>query len=47
MKKYTIKYQFFKVIKSYSIVAINYNDAVNEFVFKTGISRKNIINVIF
>jgi hypothetical protein len=46
MRKYTIKYQFFKVIKSYEIVAINYNAAINDFVFKTGISRKNITKVI-
>lgn len=46
MKSYTIKYQFFKIIKSYPIVASNYSDAVNQFEFKTGINKKQIIQVL-
>jgi len=47
MKVFKIRYQFFKLIKTYKIQAYDYAEAIKSFTEKTGLDKTKILSVKF
>lgn len=45
MRMFKIRYQFFRVVKTYIIQAYDYSEAVKSFIEKTGVDKTKIISV--